>query len=369
VTLQTELIKDAVYASVYVEPAAHGLTHDELLQVAERLGVPHGTASASIESVYRGGMIGHDGSGRLVLRPEGYGHHETTWPMFKRTGDRRNPAAYDAIDRTLQKIVADVGEHAAALTRDVLLARVIQSSGIAEEDIQAAVTFMRLGGQLIDDGDKLRLAYPHAEQPSRVQQYQRAYPKPQAADLGPIFSVVTDVIRRRQPGVAKHPEPVIAFEKHIASLGKDYEYFAQWWRFLRNELALMTEEMPTARITHLAALAEGALALVVEKGRSVGGSMSEKLNPDDPTQWKFQHLIAAAKTGKPAIIKDEALAQECLTLNRVRQRIHAGRLLAERGNYPLPDAKPEEARQAKATTDKLIRAVLEWLEAIEPKAS
>ena len=44
-----------------------------------------------------------------------------------------------------------------------------------------------------------------------------------------------------------------------------------------------------------------------------------------------------------------------------RQRIHAGRMLAE---FPtgVPGVKPEQGRDAKGTADLVIRSVSEWLD-------
>jgi hypothetical protein len=47
-------------------------------------------------------------------------------------------------------------------------------------------------------------------------------------------------------------------------------------------------------------------------------------------------------------------------LIKVRQRIHAGRMISD---YPagVPDLRPEESREAKATADLVVRRVLDWV--------
>jgi hypothetical protein len=44
-----------------------------------------------------------------------------------------------------------------------------------------------------------------------------------------------------------------------------------------------------------------------------------------------------------------------------RQRIHAGRMLSE---FPrgMPDLRPEEAREARAVAERVVRQVLDWLD-------
>ena len=50
-----------------------------------------------------------------------------------------------------------------------------------------------------------------------------------------------------------------------------------------------------------------------------------------------------------------------LSGNQQRQRIHAGRMLSDYPGGP-PDVRPDEARDAKATAEQVVRAILDWLQ-------
>jgi hypothetical protein len=82
-----------------------------------------------------------------------------------------------------------------------------------------------------------------------------------------------------------------------------------------------------------------------------------------PRGWRFVDLIKGSKSGDPSIraILDERSAQRCLDLNDARQHIHAGFLIDQVPIGPIPDLKPEQARDAIQTSDLLVRKVLEWL--------
>jgi hypothetical protein len=49
------------------------------------------------------------------------------------------------------------------------------------------------------------------------------------------------------------------------------------------------------------------------------------------------------------------------SVNTIRQRIHAGRLMAEIPVGPIPDTRPEEAREAIETLDAILRRILDWI--------
>jgi hypothetical protein len=59
---------------------------------------------------------------------------------------------------------------------------------------------------------------------------------------------------------------------------------------------------------------------------------------------------------------DDRTAQRGLDLHDARQRIHAGFLIERVPVGPIPDLRPEEARDAVQTADAVVRAVLMWLE-------
>jgi hypothetical protein len=85
----------------------------------------------------------------------------------------------------------------------------------------------------------------------------------------------------------------------------------------------------------------------------------------DPRTWKIDDLVASAASGSDAAILDPQTKARAELLIRNRQRIHAGRMLSD---YPagVPDIRPEEARDAKATAEQLVRCVLDWLQKFPP---
>jgi hypothetical protein len=130
----------------------------------------------------------------------------------------------------------------------------------------------------------------------------------------------------------------------------------------RQELRTLDTSLQPVAVTVLsAALAEAALSFVVPRARAQG--LMKVLDLSEPRSWKFVDLIKGAKSSDPntLAILDERAAQRCLHLNDARQRIHAGFLIDSPQPGPIPDLKPEQARDALQTTDVLVRKILEWL--------
>jgi hypothetical protein len=88
----------------------------------------------------------------------------------------------------------------------------------------------------------------------------------------------------------------------------------------------------------------------------------------DPRAWKIDSLVASAASGGDGAILNAQARARADHLVRTRQRIHAGRMLSDFPAGP-PDLRPEEARDAKATADLVVRAVLEWLHHFPTKAT
>jgi hypothetical protein len=110
-----------------------------------------------------------------------------------------------------------------------------------------------------------------------------------------------------------------------------------------------------------AALGEAALSFVVRRAQAAG--LMKSIDLSKPRGWRFVDLIKGAKSGDPNVgaLLDERSAQRCLDLNDARQRIHAGFLIDTAPAGPIPDLKPEQARDAVQTADLLVRKVVEWL--------
>ena len=115
-----------------------------------------------------------------------------------------------------------------------------------------------------------------------------------------------------------------------------------------------------------AALVEGALTFVVKHARGRGLAVFRSPDFDkDPRAWKIDDLVTSAASGSEAAILDMQTKSRTETLIRTRQRIHAGRMLSD---FPtgVPDIRPEEARDAKATAEQVVRRVLDWLQKFPP---
>jgi hypothetical protein len=109
------------------------------------------------------------------------------------------------------------------------------------------------------------------------------------------------------------------------------------------------------------ALVEGSLTFVVKHARNLNlGVFRSKSFDGEPRTWKIDELVASAASGSDSAILDTQAKIRAQTLIRTRQRIHAGRMLHD---FPqgVPDIRPEEARDAKATAEQVVRQVLDWL--------
>jgi hypothetical protein len=128
-----------------------------------------------------------------------------------------------------------------------------------------------------------------------------------------------------------------------------------------SELRLSSPSTTPVAVTVLAAaLVEGALTFIVRHARAKG-QFQAKDYERDPRTWKIDDLVASAASGGPNAILDLQARTRAETLIRTRQRIHAGRMLFDYPGGP-PDLRPDEARDAKATSEQVVRAILDWLQ-------
>jgi hypothetical protein len=188
-------------------------------------------------------------------------------------------------------------------------------------------------------------------------------------DREKAYPVVKDIIERRTDGRAPHAEPLDAFGERLESLG--YRHFKLWWSQLVSQLRQSDPEtVPVAVLVLAAALVEGALMFVAQRGRAlnVGIFGSSTFEKEKPFQWKIDDLINGAAAGGTNAILDNSDRHRADSLAKARQRIHAGRMLVE---FPqgVPDLRPEEAREAKAVAELVVRRILDWLEKTSPPAA
>jgi hypothetical protein len=112
-----------------------------------------------------------------------------------------------------------------------------------------------------------------------------------------------------------------------------------------------------------AALAEGALVLIVKRAQKLGlATMASKTFGQSATSWKFDDLLSSAASGGADAIFDQKVRDRAARLNTIRNRIHVGRLMTEQPTGTIPDIRTEEAREAKETLDIILRSILDWLD-------
>ena len=174
------------------------------------------------------------------------------------------------------------------------------------------------------------------------------------------------VSARRSDGRPRYPEPLDAFAEELERLG--YRQFRMWRMQTVSELRQSNpSSTPVAVALLAAALVEGALTFIVKHARA-NGQFQSKEYEKDPRSWKIDDLVASAASGGPTAVLDSQSKARAETLIRIRQRIHAGRMLSD---YPAgpPDLRPDEARDAKGGAEQVVRAVLDWLQKNPPSKS
>ena len=354
-------IVNALVSSVYVSPTDPGLTLQELEEVAAALGYMRGELHDALRtsSTMRGRnnrFLPDPGTTHswLVIRPE--------VPEF------RNFQALDFIWSEFRAQARSAGATDARLDRSVVIERG-RVQGLSGHDVEVALTIGTMQGRLIEEKGVLRATDTMLRRPNSPSQ-ERDLPAvarldPSNPGMAAAYPVVKDVIERRSDGRPQHAEPLAAFGRRLDGLG--YGAFRLWWTQMASEVGRAdAQTSPVSILVLSAGLVEAALAFVVKHARDrrlpVFGSREFER---DPKQWRIEDLIAGAAYGDAAILDDTA-RRRALALVATRQRIHAGRLLSEHSTGPIPDLRPEEARDAKAVADLVVRAVLSWLERYPP---
>lgn len=358
-------VRAALECSVYVAPDAPGLTHSELLEVGQRLGYQRGEvndALSDINTYENEGPSGH-------LMPDFAAlafcldFHTPQEPDF------RNRQAVDFVFAQMSDCARTAGRDRAKIERSVLVERAVQE-GIPRHDIDVAITLMALrnivqlkAGIVSYPPGGSRYASP-SEQRRQGGAQRDVMRRPDSARAHPV---VKDVIARRGDGRPSSSEPLDAFASELEQLG--HGAFRLWWTQIVAELRQCNAQTsPLAATVLAAALVEGALTFVVKHARDRStGTMESKDFNEPPQRWKIDALVASAASGREAAILDNAARQRAETLIRTRQRIHAGRMLTDFPGGP-PDLRPEEARDAKATAELVVRRILDWLQRFPPSA-
>jgi hypothetical protein len=359
-----QILQAAIEASVYIAPTEPGLNAAELSEVGKRIDLKEGEIGDAMPQVATQHFGGRDR--RLLL-------NEALWHMpghliFGEDPDLRNPAAFDFVVAQLNDLSREVGAGRAQLDRRILVDRA-QSQSLPRHEVEVAITLMLLSDQLIEKDGVLRFKNTQSGQrplPSDgLNQAGRTNIRHSKAARSRVMPHVRDVIERRTDGRPPAAEPLAAFTEQLERLG--YGHFRLWWNQTVAELGRTDPNgSPLSALILAAALVEGALTFVVKHAQTLGlGVFGSSDFTRDPKTWRIDDLVASAARGGEAAILDLQTKTRADGLVLSRQRIHAGRMLSE---FPkgVPDLRPEEARDAKAVAEQVVRRILDWLEKYPP---
>ena len=348
-------LKAALECSVFVDPIEPGLSYEEILEVGKRAGLQAG----EIGDAMRYATTQFIGSKRIL--PDD--NTLASWVFLSHEEpDYRNFDAFDFVVSELNARARADGAGKARLERSIVVERAI-AKGIPEKDIQVAITYQVMA-KMLSEKDRI-LGFTHnngvrqlpseqlratgRSQPHRREARARAYP------------IVKDVIARRTDGRPKQVESLEAFAEELDKLG--YGPFRLWWTQTVSELRRGDPLSSPVSVSVLAtALVEGALTFAVKHARKLGLPAFRSSDFDRDTKtWKIDDLVTSAASGGDTAVLDLQTKNRVEMLIRTRQRIHAGRMLSD---FPtgVPDLRPEEARDAKATAEQAVRRVLDWLQ-------
>jgi hypothetical protein len=288
------------------------------------------------------------------------------WMHFfpPREPDYRNPAAFEFVLQQLHESARVNGVRNAHLERSIVVERAVTGQ-IPRLDVEAAITIMLLTGTLVEK-DRLLSYAPGRGQfapPSAQMQQQNTarFPVRRNETLAHLYPIVRDVIARRSDGRPISAEPLDAFAEQLAQLGHDK--FRMWWAQMVAEYRQASPQTAPVSATVLAAaLVEGALAFCVRRAQTLSlGVMASKTFMEPSTRWRIDDLVSSASAGGESAILDSQTRLRADGLVKARQRIHAGRMLVDFPGGP-PDLRPEEAREAQATAEQVVRRILDWLQ-------
>ncbi len=357
-----KFIQEAIECSVYIAPKEPGLTFDEVLEIGKRIGLQAGEIGDSVQSAAKV-FIG----GKRMLPTDSA---MTLWAIYNpEDPDYRNFAAFDFVVSQLNDRVKAEGARNAQLDRSLVVERAI-AQGIPQNDIEVAITMQVMCGQLTEKNGVLRFPQGLGERglPSATHQIHHRGHVVRKDVRTRLYPHVKDVIERRTDGRPKYAEPLDAFADELDKLG--YGAFRLWWKQTVAELRCGDVQSSPVSVSVLAAaLVEGALTFVVKHARNRGLGVFQTNEFDrDAKTWKIDDLVRSAASGSDSAILDMQTKNRAETLIRTRHRIHAGRMLSDFPNG-VPDIRPEEARDAKATADQVVRRVLDWLQKYPPASA
>jgi hypothetical protein len=352
-------LKAALECSIFLDPTSPGLSYDEILEVGRRVGWQAGEISDALPYATKQFI----GAKRLL--PDD--NTVASWTfLFPEVPEYRDFSAFDFVVSELNSRGQADGAANAHLERSVVVERAV-AQGIPRNNIELAITYQLMAKLLTEENGVLRFTHRNGVRMLPSEQLQRSGLTRPIRNEARVraYPLVKDVIHRRTDGRPKHVESLDAFPDELDKLG--YGAFRLWWIQTVAELRHGdAHSSPVAVSVLAAALVEGALTFVVKHARSLKLAVFRSSDFDrEPRTWKIEDLVASAASGSNDAILDLQTKARTELLIRARQRIHAGRLLSD---FPtgVPDIRPEEARDAKATTEQVVRRVLDWLQKFPP---
>lgn len=348
-----KVINTALECSGYHAPRDFGLSWDEVLEVSAQLGLAPGETRDGLFEFRAQSQSSDD---RLL--PFGtLGLHNFNFlvePEYRsRSAFQFVYDEFDAAERQSGKGIA--------IPRDVLVERGA-TKHLERSDVEVAVTFLVHEQCFAESEGLVRRGSSRYAEP-KDQSSAHSFPTRLPVDRARVYSATRDVIERRRDGRPMASDPISAFSELLDKLG--HGRFRGWWVQTASEMRLANEQQSPATVAVLsAALVEGALTFVVAHARRLPeGPMGSRTFDDAPRTWKIDDLVKSAAQGNQNAILDARTRDRATQLISTRQRIHAGRLLSEIPEGPIPDLRPEEARDARATAEVVIRKVVDWVTA------
>lgn len=357
------LLMLAFECSVYLAPLEPGLTQEEVHEIGHRFDLQDGEIDDALRQLVRQ----YFGARPTKLFPDPNSMMMMYVFPIAKDPDFRNYRALDFVCTQFNDLVRTEGGGNARIPHDVLIERAV-AANIPRLDAEAAVAIFTLNqNYLVEKNGYLRVSAGRLYEPLPSVQREQATVRPRSDETRQrIYEAVKDVIARRTDGRRQHAEPLDAFGRALEPLG--HGRFHIWWAQAVAELRRTNPvEAPVASLVLAAALVEGALSFVVKHARDRNlGVFGSSDFAGDPRTWKIDKLVNSAARGGATAILDEPTRIRADNLVTARQRIHAGRILSDVPSGPVPDLRPHEARDAKATAERVVQCVLDWLEKYPP---
>jgi hypothetical protein len=348
-------IEEAIECSIYVSPRDIGLTPSEILEAAKQVGF----RSGETEDALAPRLAGRFTSEKCIPAEHQFlfGSMSADFNTLY-DPDFRDFEAFAFVRREMLELAKEVRAVNAVLPRDTLVERGV-AKGLDRHALDIATTITVLAGAFKERDGMISPANTMYALPTQQISSGRQRVRTPRPTLLKTHTIVRDIVERRTDGRPKASDPLDAFELCLSTIG--HERFRAWWIQQRAELRLAGPSQPTTQLVLAASLAEAALAFVVPRVHKNG--LMTCLELAKPRTWRFDDLIKGAKSSNPTLdpILDDPTAVRALQLNGTRQRIHAGYLIDQVPNGPVPDLRPEQAKDGIQTAELLIRKVVDWL--------